>query len=259
MKIINSVFILILIILVGLFIYKSIKIPEIKVVSRVDNFSYKPLDKLNLYKYIEEYIKTHYDVNIQSKLIDKTKNSNLEADNLLHNNIINVHDNILLGNLQGDIQIVIFYDYKCKFCYKAYPVISALLESDKNISVAMVPMPVVDQLSLEISKIALAVYKMSKLKFLLLHQKLVALNMINRSTFDKILTELNIDEKLISEFINDQDISNIVKNNLTLATSLGINGVPSYIINGKIFKGFVNIGKLTQIIYEIRSRINHAS
>ncbi|WP_417692412.1 DsbA family protein [Roseibium sp.] len=48
----------------------------------------------------------------------------------------------VLGNPDGDITLVEFFDYNCPYCKRAKPIVQALLESDPNVRLVYREWPV---------------------------------------------------------------------------------------------------------------------
>ena len=62
----------------------------------------------------------------------------------------------VLGNPDGDITIVEFFDYNCPYCKKAAPEVDALLEADKNVRLVLREWPILSEGSAFAARAALA-------------------------------------------------------------------------------------------------------
>lgn len=62
----------------------------------------------------------------------------------------------LLGNPEGDITVVEFFDYNCPYCKRAMPEVDALLAEDGNIRLVMREWPILSEGSAFAARAALA-------------------------------------------------------------------------------------------------------
>ena len=63
------------------------------------------------------------------------------------------------GNPNGDVTIVEFFDYNCGYCKQALNDILTIMESDKNIRLVFVEIPILGESSFEAARWALAANK----------------------------------------------------------------------------------------------------
>src|SRR3954462_9594678 len=82
---------------------------------------------------------------------------------------------VVLGNPQGNVTMVEFFDYNCGYCKRAMGDMLTLLKSDPNLRVVLKEFPVLGPGSVEAAKVAVAVRMQDKSgkKYLDFHQKLL--------------------------------------------------------------------------------------
>ncbi len=68
----------------------------------------------------------------------------------------------VLGNPEGDITVVEFFDYNCPYCKRAMPEVDALLAEDGNIRLVMREWPILSDGSAFAARAALASRKQGK-------------------------------------------------------------------------------------------------
>ena len=61
------------------------------------------------------------------------------------------------GNLEGDITLVEFIDYRCGYCKKAFQDLNELLETDGNVRMILKELPILGEASVVASRFAIAV------------------------------------------------------------------------------------------------------
>jgi protein-disulfide isomerase len=102
------------------------------------------------------------------------------------------------------------------------------------------------------AKVALSVYKISAEKFPLIHDDLMKIQHLNEDNIKELLKKHKIDYALVENEINSYDIKQLINHNFELAQHLGIRGAPSYIINGFLVPGLIDIEKFNLIIKQLQ-------
>ena len=82
---------------------------------------------------------------------------------------------VVVGNPQGNVTMVEFFDYNCGYCKRAMDDMIALLKNDRNLKVVLKEFPVLGPGSVEAAKVATAVRIQDKTgkKYLDFHQRLM--------------------------------------------------------------------------------------
>ena len=83
---------------------------------------------------------------------------------------------VVLGNPQGDVTFVEFFDYNCGYCKRAMTDMLELMKKDPKLKVVLKEFPVLGPGSVEAAQVAVAVRMQDKTgkKYLDFHQKLLA-------------------------------------------------------------------------------------
>ena len=82
-------------------------------------------------------------------------------------------DDIVFGNPKGDISLVEFYDYRCGYCKRAHPEVTALLAQDRNLRLVMKQFPILGPDSVVASRAVFAAKPQGADKQLALHNALM--------------------------------------------------------------------------------------
>lgn len=135
-----------------------------------------------------------------------------------------------LGNPNGDITLVEFFDYQCVHCKKMAPVISALIKNNNNLRVVYKEFPIFGKSSESASRAALAAALQGK--YQAMHELL-----INQ---DKPLNDQSIKDAAqkinglnLTKFKKDMDsneVSAALDANRQLAEKLHLMGTPAFIV-----------------------------
>jgi len=147
-----------------------------------------------------------------------------------------------IGNPNADVAVIEFFDYHCGYCKHFFPVISKLLEDDKNVNVVFKEFPILSEDSVLAAKAALAVNSIDKTKYFAFHSELM--KAAGRYTME-ILTEkakeAGIDADTFKKAMSNPDIEKELSHNKELAQSLNIGGTPAIIIGKELLPGAVEL------------------
>lgn len=146
----------------------------------------------------------------------------------------------VVGNANGKVTLVEFFDYQCPHCKDMSSAISNVMSSDKNLRVVFKELPIFGGNSKFAAQAALAAYKQGADKYLQFHNSLMAAaNPLNE---EKILSiaktsGLNVDQ--LKKDMSSSDVKQEIENNFKLAQALSIMGTPTFVI-GKWENGAVS-------------------
>jgi protein-disulfide isomerase len=169
--------------------------------------------------------------------------------------IFNSPRGVTIGNKDGDVTFVEFFDYNCGYCKRAMVDMLDLMKADPKLKVVLKEFPVLSQGSVEAAQVAVAVRMQDPTgkKYLDFHQKLLG----GRGAADKARAlaaakEAGLDMAKLEKDLGSQEVRATLEENLKLAESLGMNGTPSYVIGKQIVIGAVGVDSLKEKISNAR-------
>ncbi|MBV9533617.1 MAG: thioredoxin domain-containing protein [Bradyrhizobium sp.] len=163
--------------------------------------------------------------------------------------IFNSPRGVVLGNKDGDVTFVEFFDYNCGYCKRAMADMLDLLKTDRKLKVVLKEFPVLSEGSVEAAKIAVAARMQDPKKYLDFHTKLLG----GRGQADKARAitaakDAGYDTARIEKDLSNPEVKATIEENLKLAEELGLNGTPSYVIGKHIVVGAVGLEGLKEKI-----------
>ena len=272
-KLLNFALALIFIILVILFAYKMTLTPDaVSVPVRASSTeataekkdAADTVAKDDIQQMIKDYIMNNPEVIVQSleslhnkKLDESTRKT---TDYLQENKaqIEEAESPPVLGNPNGDIVVVAFYDYNCSFCKKANDYENEIIASDPGVKVVLRPIPILGGTSTYAAKIAIAVQRVSSNNFLNVHNELMQMKEISEENVKIMLAKYGINYSLIENEVNSYSVRQIIAKNFDLAKELGVKETPSYVINGNFAPGLIPTEKFKSIIVQLRASAEEA-
>jgi protein-disulfide isomerase len=165
--------------------------------------------------------------------------------------IFNSPRGVVVGNKDGDVTFVEFFDYNCGYCKRAMTDMLDLMKSDPKLKVVLKEFPVLGQGSVEAAQVAVAVRMQdpSGKKYLDFHQKLLSA----RGAADKaralaVAKEVGLDVAKLEKDMASSETRATIEENFRLAEAMGMNGTPSYVIGKQVVIGAVGVDTLKEKI-----------
>jgi protein-disulfide isomerase len=159
----------------------------------------------------------------------------------------------IIGNPNGDVTIVEFFDYNCGFCQRAMADMNALLESDDNVRFVMKELPILGPGSVEASQVSTAVYRLYPNRYGEFHNALLSENGAkDRATALGVAGLMGLDLDRIEEEAAKEDVIDAFREANALATELGVTGTPSYVVGNEVVYGARGVEVLRDHVANIR-------
>jgi protein-disulfide isomerase len=147
--------------------------------------------------------------------------------------LLNGPATLVLGNPEGNVTIIEFFDYTCPFCKAAEPRIQQLLSTDKNVRLVVKEFPILEPVSLFASKAALASARQGK--YAAFHQKMMEFRgQLNEELVFGMAKEAGIDTARLKTDMQATEIADAVIANFNLARALRIFDTPTFIIGNHV-------------------------
>lgn len=161
---------------------------------------------------------------------------------------------VTLGNPNGDVTMVEFFDYNCGFCKRALDDMMTLIKDNPNLRVVLKEMPVLSQGSMDAAQVAVAVTMQDKSgkRYLDFHQKLLnGRGQVDKARALAVAKEVGADMAKIEKDMNGAEVKAALQESFALAEALGFQGTPSYVIGNEAVVGAVGVK-------ELQAKINNA-
>jgi protein-disulfide isomerase len=215
--------------------------------------SFAPDQRSEIEKIVRDYLLSHPEV-LQDAMAELEKRQNAED---AEKHLAAIKDNattifgsprqVNLGNPQGDVTMVEFFDYNCAFCKRAMSDMLDLLKNDPKLRVVLKEFPVLGEGSVQAAQVAVAVRMQDKTgkKYLDFHTKLLS----SRGPADKARAlaaakEAGFDMTRLDKDLQSDEVKQTLEENLKLAEGLGLNGTPSYVFPAEVVVGAVGLPAL---------------
>src|ERR1700719_2517626 len=165
--------------------------------------------------------------------------------------IFNSPRGVTLGNRDGDVTFVEFFDYNCGYCKRAMADMLDLMKADPKLKVVLKEFPVLGPGSVEAAQVAVAARMQDPTgkKYLDFHQKLLG----GRGQADKARAmaaakEAGFDMARLEKDLASPEVRATLEEKFQLAEEMGMNGTPSYVIGKQVVVGAVGLDGLKEKI-----------
>jgi len=205
------------------------------------------------------YLMDHPEILLESiqRLDEKNKVAeNNEITTALRDNneqIFNSPSSPVVGNVNGDVTVVEFFDYNCPYCRKAVPIVADALNADKGLRVVYKEWPILGPGSQFAARAALASHAQGKYEAL--HQALMTSpGSVDEAATLEIARSVGLDVERLKGDMESPAIKTELERNFTLAEKLRITGTPAFVIGEEILRGLVDLTTLQQTISTARQK-----
>lgn len=150
--------------------------------------------------------------------------------------IFNSPRNVTLGNKNGDVTFVEFFDYNCGYCKHGLHDVVKLVETDPKVRVVFKELPILSKGSEEASHVALAAQKQGK--YWEMHKAMLgAKGQMNEAAALQIAEKLGLDMDKLKKDMVSPEVKAEIEKAAALAKKLGVNGTPHFLIGDRAVAG----------------------
>ena len=162
---------------------------------------------------------------------------------------------VVLGNPQGDVTMVEFFDYNCGYCKRALADMMDLMKSDPKLRVVLKEFPVLGENSVEAARVSVAARMQDKAgkKYLDFHQKLLGnRGQIGRAQALAAAKDAGFDMSRMEKDMAGDEPKATLEESFKLADALGLSGTPSYVVGSDVVIGAVGLAALKEKVNSAR-------
>jgi protein-disulfide isomerase len=152
-----------------------------------------------------------------------------------------------LGNKDAKNIVVKFSDYNCGYCKTTVDEYVKLVTENKNVKVILRDMPILGDASRYASGVAVATFRTNPDKYQALHIALLKHSGRTEDSINEVIASVGLDVAKIKAEAAKPEVQTILNKNGELGRDLGIQGTPTFIINGEMLKGAADYAKLKEL------------
>lgn len=143
----------------------------------------------------------------------------------------------VVGNAQGDLPVIEFFDYNCGYCKKAFNEVSSFIEKDKKARFILKEFPILSPGSEQAARVALAAKLQGK--YWEVHRALLeSPGQANEASALRVAEKVpGIDMARLKRDMASAEVKKEIDDTRALAAKMGIQGTPHFIVGDRIIPG----------------------
>ncbi|GGD25515.1 DsbA family protein [Aureimonas glaciei] len=169
-------------------------------------------------------------------------------------NLFATPEGTVIGNPEGDVTVVEFFDYNCGYCKRALTDMQALIEADPQLRFVLKEIPVLGPPSVEASHVSLAFRHLAPTRYGEFHARLLgSKGTANEDSALTLAEELGVDEAAMRAAMKLPEVEAALQEDTRIAELLKITGTPSYVLANEVVPGAIGKEGLAEKIANVRS------
>ena len=156
----------------------------------------------------------------------------------------------VLGNPDGDVTIVEFFDYNCGYCKRAMVVMQAVLKTDKKLRVVYREFPILSEGSVFAARAALA--SRAQGRYEEFHWALMSAQTADETSVMKIAEQIGLDVAKLRVDMDAPEVAEHIQTSRDVANAMQFTGTPSFIIGDEIVGGYIPQDVMEEVIADAR-------
>jgi len=169
------------------------------------------------------------------------------------NNLWNDPASPVLGNPEGDVVIVEFFDYRCPYCKATAPRLKAMMAEDPNIKLVMKEYPILSEESFEAARAALAAAMQGKYEAF--HFELMENpGDLSERHLRAIAGRVGVDAERMVEDMQSEEVDEAIRRNHQLARRLRLTGTPALYVGPFFQPGAIELEQLRDLVVLARQQ-----
>lgn len=169
---------------------------------------------------------------------DRQRIAQTEAISSQSDTIFNATYDGVVGNPEGSVTIVEFFDYNCGFCKRAYEDMEAMVAADPELRFVLKEFPILGPDSQKAHVVSMAFRALAPEKYGDFHRAvLLGGGRATEAVAIAAALELGVDEAALRDEMKNPAITQAFGATYELANNLAITGTPSYVVGEEVVFG----------------------
>ena len=204
--------------------------------------AFSPAQRKELETFIKQFLLTNPEVLLDAQNVLEARMGKIQAERMAvamkehAGELYRSAASPIVGDAQGDVPIVEFFDYNCGYCRKAFPDLAKLMEKDKKIRLILKEFPILSKGSEEASRVALAAKMQGK--YWEFHSAMLeSRGQASEATALHTAEKLGLDMAKLKRDMASPEVKKEIDDTRKLASGIGIQGTPHFIVGDHIIAG----------------------
>ncbi len=175
---------------------------------------------------------------MQKYEVMQRENAQKAAEEALAKNADALYNNAadgVIGNPEGTVTLVEFFDFSCGYCHRIYPVLKNVVAANPDLKLVAKPMAFLSPMSRYAAKAALAAKEQGK--FAEVYSAIFEIKgPLTEAKIDEASVKAGADLERLKADMESENVNKVISETASLASTIGVNGVPTLVLNNKILQ-----------------------
>jgi protein-disulfide isomerase len=158
----------------------------------------------------------------------------------------------VLGNPEGDVTLVEFFDYNCPYCRRAAEGVETLIAADPELRVVLREFPILGEDSVTAARASLAAEMQGGYEAFH-HALMRGSGRVDDVAIEEAAEAAGLDLERLRADMEAPEIGAHIETTMELAEALGVTGTPAFVVGDTVVPGAVPAEELAALIEEIRA------
>ena len=248
-------------ILAALFLATPMLVMSIPNSSVAQDSSIAGADKKAVEKLVRDYILSHPEIVVEALTVFQ-KREEQDAKQRQSQALVHLREALeraegdpVLGNPDGDVTLVEFFDYQCGYCKSMTSRIEKLLDTDKNVRLVLKEFPILGPASVTAARASLAAERQDLYKPF--HLALMAMRgRLTDAAIFQTAREVGLNIEKLRQDMKHPAIGAMIERNKQIANALEVRGTPAFVAGNELMPGAVSTDRLMAAIATARKNMN---
>lgn len=189
----------------------------------------------------------------QAREQQAVENRQTETLGLLEQDIKRNPNDPVMGNPDGKLTVVEFFDYRCGYCKRVFDDVQALVKEAGDIRYVLKEFPILGPDSVFASRAAQAVWIHQKDKYAPFHSAMMkSKGNLNEAKVLKLAGGVGIDITRLKDQMDDPVVAQTLEATARQAQALNITGTPAFLFGSKIVPGAIPLDQMQALVGAMR-------
>jgi len=186
----------------------------------------------------------------EQQAIENRQNDTL---GLLEQDIQRNPNDPVMGNPDGPLTVVEFFDYRCGYCKRVFDDVQALVKEGGDIRYVLKELPILGPKSVFASRAATAVWIHQKDKYMPFHTAMMkSKGDLSEAKVLKLAEGVGVDITQLKDQMDDPLVAQTLDATARQAQALNITGTPAFLFGKKIVPGAVPLDQMKALVSAMR-------
>lgn len=159
----------------------------------------------------------------------------------------------VIGNPNGAVTVVEFFDYRCGYCKRSLQTVLDLVDRNDDVRVVFKEFPILGEESVIAARVSLALNQVAPQHYREFHEQAMRYRgTITQDAMLDLAAKIGADRAAIENAIKDPVVDDTIRANHRLADDLGIRGTPAFIVGDRVIPGAANLTTLEKLVEDER-------